>query len=188
MFKIYYKKWSFCRLHQPSKLSAASPVTAPDFNCEERCSIMANASLCEFDISPLRLTRPETLRLQWTERKDALNSLSIQPRSHHYSVPVWKRWRTLLEPAMIWTAVVTRSRLPPHFNPVYIHTWKLDLTSCIRCLGSVWGSSQCLYSNLRYLRDLYTTAHPFYRKLAKLWSFTVTEETPSCFVFWQQKI
>lgn len=70
----------------------------------------------------------------------------------------------------------------------YIHTWKLDKTSCIRCLGSFWGSNHCLYSDLPYFQDVYTTAGTFHLKLAKSWSFTVTEETRSCFAFWQQRI
>ena len=114
---------------------------------------MANASLCEFDISPLRAIRPETLKLQWTGGKDALNSLSIHTRLHHYSVPVWKRWRTSREPAMIWTAVVTRSRLPPHFNQ-YIFTrenWTKLLAS------DVWDPSEGQVSVFIPIYGIYET-------------------------------
>lgn len=83
---------------------------------------MANASLFEFDISPMRVIKSWKL---WNrsvlEGKMCWVRFLIQTRSH--SVPVWKRWRILLEPAMLGTAVDTRSRLPQHFNPVYSHTW-----------------------------------------------------------------
>ena len=149
--------------------------------------MMANASLCEFDISPVRVIKSWKL---WNRTVMEGNMywirFQIQTRSR-YSVPVKKDGRPHLSPQCYGLRLL----LVPDFLDTltrYIHTWKLDKTSCIRCLGSFGGSNQCLYSDLPYFQDVYTTADPFHLKLAKSWSFTATEETRFCFAFWQQRI
>lgn len=82
--------------------------------------MMANASLFEFDISPMRVINSWKF---WNrtvmEGKICWIRFQIQTRSLFSSC--LKRWRISTEPAMLWTAVDTLSRLPRHFNPVYSH-------------------------------------------------------------------
>lgn len=143
---------------------------------------MANASLFEFDIFLVEVIKPGKV---WNRSEVEGRWPNAFKPGHVFAtlVPV-KDGGSYSNQQCLWPAVVPRPRLPRHFNRVNTHV----KTSFIRCLGSFLGLILSLYSDQRYLQDVCTAVDPYQLKLATLWSFTVTEGTRSCSVFWQQKI